>query len=356
MSRQTFVDRFQSAYSKEDVDVSPASAQSNVQAISTGILSFDTATGIAGFPRGRPVELFGPESGGKSLVALVSVAHLQSIHPESSSLYFDIEGSTPKEWLATLGINLDRFDVVAGGLCAEQYFEAIYMAIEERAYDYIIIDSVAGLITRAELEGTVDKHYMAELARCMSKCMKKLVSTLAMIPNEEAPCVLFINQVRERPGVMYGNPETTPGGKALNFYAAQRYRVIRKPQSEVSEGGDVVGHSIVVKNVKNKLGPPKREGEFAIHYTKGVDIARSIMNMVKQRKLYTKVGQKYHLLLDQPADEPLIFDSVGEITNKVSTDKEFQTRVYNFLMQNYIGITESKTDKEPAAETEEVWV
>ena len=231
MSRKTFVDRFQSAYSKDDATVAPADTQDSVQSISTGVLSFDTATGIGGFPRGRVVEVFGPESGGKSLLILVSVAHIQSMQ-DSNALYFDIEGCTPKEWLSTLGIDLSKFDVVAAGLCAEQYFEAIYMAIEERAYDYIIVDSVAGLITRAELEGTVDKNYMAELARVMSKGMKKLVSALSTIPSEEAPCVVFINQVREKPGVIYGDPETTKKNLVRTFNRAiglQQGLMIRDP-------------------------------------------------------------------------------------------------------------------------------
>ena len=339
-NRQQFCDLFQKTYSKDQGIVVAASVKEDIISIPTGILSFDTATGIGGFPRGRVVEVFGPESGGKSLLTLVSVAYLQDMDPKSTSLYFDIEGSTPREWLETLGIDLDRFDIVSAGMNAEQYLDSIVMAIKSEAYDYIIVDSVAGLICKAELEGLIVKSYMAELARAMSKGVKKIVSTLSTVPSSTAPCIIFINQIRERVGVMFGNPETTPGGKALKFYSAQRYRVTRKYKSEVTENGDIMGHSIVAKNNKNKLGPPKREGEFFIHYTKGVDISKSIMNMIKQRNLYTKVNQSYHLQLEE-GTEPIVFDSVKDITAKIAEDKDFQTRVYNYLMQNYIGTVET---------------
>ena len=334
MSRQDFYDRFQKTY-KDEAHINSADQKGSIVSIPTGILSFDTATGIGGFPRGHVVEVFGPESGGKSLLTLVAVAYAQKIH-DAQVLYLDIEGGTPREWLTTLGIDLPDFDIISAGLTAEENLDAIIMAIESRTYDYIIIDSVAGLVPRDELEGKVDQNYMAVLARAMSKGVKKIVATLGTIPDQEAPCVIFINQIRERPGVLYGNPETCPGGKALLFYSAQRYRVTRKYKSEVKENGDVAGHSVVVTNVKNKLGPPKREGEFFINYTKGVDLSQSIMNMVKQRKLYTKLGQKYTMQLEE-GTEPILFNKVEDITTMVETDQAFQSRVYAFLMNSYIG-------------------
>ena len=332
MSREQFIDKFQQKWRKENVQIAPADGMGDIQAIPTGILSFDTSTGIGGFPRGRIVEVFGPESGGKSLLTLVSVAYAQRKF-DATTLYLDIEGGTPREWLETLGINLKKFDIIPAGLSAEQNLDSIILAINEACYDYIIVDSVAGMVSSAELAGEIDKNYMAELARAMSKGLKKIVATLGKLPVEDSPCLIFINQIREKPGVMFGSPETTPGGRALKFYSSQRYRVTKKPQSEVTEGGDIVGHSIAVKNVKNKLGPPKREGEFYIHYTKGVDIAKSIMTMVRQRKLYEKIGQKYCLHLDKD----MTFNTVGDIEKEISQDIDFQTRVYTFLMQSYIG-------------------
>ncbi len=333
MSRNEFVDKFQKAFQKDQVAITQADSVSNIQSIPTGILSFDTATGIGGFPRGRIVEVFGPESGGKSLLTLVAVAYAQE-HFGANALYYDIEGGTPREWLETIGVNLQKFDIIPAGLAAEQNLDALVMAIENKAYDYIILDSVAGLVSRAELEGDIDKNYMAELARAMSKGLKKIVSKLAQIPSNEAPCVIFINQIREKPGVTYGNPETTPGGRALKFYSSQRYRVKRKYKSETTENGDIAGHTIAVGNEKNKLGPPKREGEFFIHYINGVDVTKSIMAMVKQRKLYTKVGQKYELTLEDD-QEPITFGAVGEIETKIREEKEFQEKVYDFLMSTY---------------------
>lgn len=340
VSRNEFKDKFQRAYKSEKVEINTAEGMGDIQAIPTGILSFDTSTGIGGFPRGRIVEVFGPESGGKSLLTLVSVAYAQHKF-DAHALYLDIEGGTPREWLETLGLNLEKFDIIPAGLSAEQNMDAIVMAVNATCYDYIIIDSVAGMISSAELAGDIDKNYMAELARAMSKGLKKIVATLGGILPDTAPCIVFINQVREKPGVVYGNPEVTPGGRALKFYAAQRYRVTKKPQSEVKEGSsDIVGHSIAVKNVKNKLGPPKREGEFFIHYTKGVNITKSIMSMIKQRKLYEKIGQRYTLHIEKD----YIFDTVSAIEHEIQQDLDFQTKVYNFLMQSYIGNTSSSDE------------
>lgn len=345
MSREKFRDRFQAEYKTA---IAPADSIEDVVAIPTGILSFDIATGIGGFPRGRIVEIFGPESGGKSLLSLISCAYAQK-NFDAKGLYFDVESGTPREWLETLGLNLDNFDIITAGLSAEQNLDTIVLAIEEKAYDYIILDSVAALISSAELEGKIDKNYMAELSRVMSKGLKKIVA-IAGAMGSQAPCIIFINQIREKVGVMFGSPETTPGGRALKFYAVQRYRVTKKAQSEVKDKGDVIGHIVKVTNVKNKLGPPKRTGEFTLYYTKGIDTTRSIMNMLKQRKLYTKVGQKYHLLLEEGTD-PVVFDTVSDLTAELTGNNAFQLRVYNFLMKNYIGnipvsIPEDTTDDE----------
>ena len=284
VGRMAFQDAFQKKYKTEGVEIQIASGMGGVQAIPSGILSFDVATGCGGFPKGRIVEIFGPESSGKSLLSLCAVAYAQRMFG-AVALYFDIEGGTPVEWLTTLGIDLDNFDIAGAGLTAEQNYDAIIAAIESRAYTYIIIDSLAALVPRAELEGTVDKSYMAEAARASSKGMRKIVATLGTI-KENSPCCIFINQVRMKPGVVYGNPEDTPGGKALKFYSAQRYRVNKKSQSQVTEHGDVAGHSIEVKNKKNKLGPPLREGEFFINYTRGLDTVKSMMTMLKAQKTY----------------------------------------------------------------------
>jgi len=330
IGRRAFKDAFQTKYKTEGVEVQTASNMDGVQSIPTGILSFDAATGCGGFPMGRVVEIYGPESSGKSLLSLCAVAYAQKMFG-ATVLYFDVEGGTPVEWLKTLGINLDDFDIVEAGLTAEQNYDAIVNAIESKAYTYIIVDSLAAMVPRAELEGTIDKAYMAEAARASSKGIRKIVAILGAI--EDGPCCIFINQTRMKPGVMFGNPEDTPGGKALKFYSAQRYRVNKKSQSQVTEKGDVIGHSIEIKNKKNKLGPPLREGEFFINYTQGLDTIKSIMTLLKSRKMYVKHGQKYILTIE---DESIEFDTVNAIKIALE-DSEFQAKVYTALIAKYIG-------------------
>ena len=334
--RQAFRDAFQTRYKTEGVEVQTASNMAGVQSIPTGILSFDAATGCGGFPRGRVVEIFGPESSGKSLLSLCAVAYAQKMSG-ATALYFDVEGGTPVEWLKTLGINLDDFDMVEAGLTAEQNYDAMVAAIESGAYTYIIVDSLAAMVPRAELEGTIDKAYMAEAARASSKGIRKIIATLGAL-KEDGPCCIFINQVRMKPGVMFGNPEDTPGGKALKFYSAQRYRVNKKSQSQMTENGDVVGHSIEIKNKKNKLGPPLREGEFFINYTKGLDTVKSMMAMLKARKMYVKKGTKYVLTIE---DEVMEFATVDAIKIAL-VDDDFQMKVYSALIAKYIGVLESE--------------
>ncbi len=331
--RQAFRDAFQAKYKTEGVVVQTASQKKGIQSIPTGILSFDAATGCGGFPRGRVVEIFGPESSGKSLLSLCAVAYAQKMGEGVTVLYFDVEGGTPTEWLITLGINLDDFDIVEAGLTAEQNYDAMVAAIESGAYTYIIVDSLAAMVPRAELEGEIDANYMATAARASSKGIRKIVATLGAL-KDDGPCCIFINQVRIKPGVMFGNPEDTPGGKALKFYAAQRYRVNPKSQSQVTANGDVIGHTIEIKNKKNKLGPPLREGEFFINYTQGLDTVKSIMTMIKSRKMYIKKGQKYILTIE---DEVMEFDTVSGIRDELLTNDNFQTKIYNILISKYIG-------------------
>ena len=337
VGRQEFRDAFQAKYKTEGVVVQTASNMVGVQSIPTGILSFDAATGCGGFPKGRVVEIYGPESSGKSLLSLCAVAYAQKMSGVTA-LYFDVEGGTPVEWLKTLGINLDDFDIVEAGLTAEQNYDTMVDAIESGAYTYIIVDSLAAMVPRAELEGKVDQNYMAEAARASSKGIRKIVATLGALKND-GPCCIFINQIRMKPGVVFGSPEDTPGGKALKFFAAQRFRVNKKSQSQVTEKGDVIGHSIEVKNKKNKLGPPLREGEFFINYTQGLDTVKSMMTMLKTRKMYVKKGQKYILTIE---DEAIEFDTVNAIKDAL-VDGDFQTKVYNALISKYVGTLESET-------------
>lgn len=344
--RQSFIDAFRKKYEKADVEVVSANTVQDVAAFPSGILSFDVASGCGGWPQGRLVEVFGPESGGKSLLSLISVAYDQR-RTKRPSLYFDLEGGTPREWLETIGIDLELFDIVPAGLTAGQVIDAICLAIEQGDYRYIIVDSVAGMQPRAELEGSMDKSYVSELARTMSIGVKKIVQTLSKVPN--SPCVIMINQIRDKVGVMFGSPETTPGGKALKFYSSQRYRVTKKSQSDKTDGGDVVGHVVKIINRKNKLGPPGREAEFFIHYTQGVDTAQTIFTMMKDQNLYVKDGQKYILTIidDLGNTATMEFPKVGDIKDRVTNDLEFQALMYRQCMRKHIGTYSSNKLDEP---------
>lgn len=335
--RKTFKDAFQKKFKKESVDVVSADTVSDVNAYLSGIVSFDIASGCGGWPQGRLVEVFGPESGGKSLLSLVSVAYDQK-RSKQPSLYFDLEGGTPREWLETIGIDLSLFDIVDSGLNAGQILDAICLAISEGNYRYIIVDSVAGMIPRAELEGDIDKAYMAELARTLSQGIRKVIQTLSSVPN--SPCVIMINQIREKPGVMFGNPESTPGGRALKFYSAQRYRVTKKSQSAKKEGGDTVGHTVKIVNKKNKLGPPGRESEFFINYIHGVDTTNAIFSMLKEQGMYEKQGQQYVLTVyNSEADikDTMVFEKVSDIKTKLREDISFQELMYRQCLSRHIG-------------------
>jgi len=301
----------------------------------TGIYAFDMCSGIGGFPRGRIVEIFGPESGGKSLLALSAVAYAQKMEG-AVALYFDVEGSTPVSWLQTLGIDLEKFDIINASLNAEQNFDAIVEAVNENCYTYVIIDSLAGLLPKQELEGSIEKDYVGTVSRVTSKGLRKIINALAKVEN--GPTIIFINQLRDKVGVMFGNPETTPGGKSLKFYASQRYRVSKASGSDVKDGTGVIGHSVKVKNVKNKLAPPQREGEFSVNYLEGVDTVDTLMSTLKSQKLYTKTKQNQYILKLNNEDPGTEYARVDDIRTKLNEDKEFQKHVYRTLLAKFVEV------------------
>lgn len=333
MSRQAFKDGFQKKYREEVTagsDVDPV-----IPITPTGIYAFDMCSGIGGFPRGRIVEVFGPESGGKSLLCLAALAYAQKMEG-ALGLYFDVEGATPTSWLQTLGIDLEKIDIVNASLSAEQNFDAIVEAVNADCYTYIIIDSLAGLLPKQELEGSIEKDYVGTVSRVTSKGLRKIINALSKV--EKGPTIIFINQLRDKVGVMFGNPETTPGGKSLKFYASQRYRVSKRSGSDVKDGTGVIGHSIKVKNAKNKLAPPQREGEFSVNYMEGVNTVDTLMSTLKEQKLYTKTKQNQYILKLSDNDPEMAFAKVDEIRTKLTEDKEFQKHVYKTLLSKFVEI------------------
>lgn len=262
---------------------------------STGIITVDIASGIGGFPRGNMIEIFGPESGGKSLLTLQAMAHAQKKYDKPSA-YFDLEFGTPAEWMKIHGIDLDMIEAPNADLSAEDTLDMAVDFVSTNLYAYVVIDSVVGLIPQAELEGDIGDQQMALLARVMGKGVRKLAKEVS----KTQTCLIFINQIRDAVGVMWGNPEKTPGGRALKFYAAQRYKVKKVSQSDVKgKQGIVLGHGIDICVIKNKLAPPRRKGQFPILYEKGINFERLLLEEGLRRSVIRRSGSKYVLTTDE---------------------------------------------------------
>lgn len=298
-----------------------AHVKANVETIPTGALTLDVALGIGGLPRGRVVEIFGPEASGKTTLTLTAIRENQK--KGGVAAFIDAEHAFDSTYAKLIGVNLDDL-LISQPDTGEQALEIAETLVRSNAVDLVVIDSVAALTPRAEIEGEMGDSHMGLQARLMSQALRKLTGAIS----KSRTCIIFINQLREKIGVMFGSPETTPGGRALKFYSSVRLDVRRI--ATLKEGDKVIGGHVRVRVVKNKIAPPFREAEFDILHNEGISKTGSIIDAGVNLEILTKsgtwisfnnekVGQGRDAAIKALKENPKLQDAIEkEIRKKIS--------------------------------------
>ena len=315
----------------------------NIEAIPTGALSLDIALGIGGIPRGRIIEIFGPESSGKTTLALHAIAEAQKLGGEAA--FIDAEHALDPLYAKHLGVDIDNL-IVSQPDTGEQALEIAEALTRSGAIDIIVVDSVAALVPKAEIDGDMGDAHVGLQARLMSQALRKLAGVI----NKSKTVIIFINQLREKVGVMFGNPETTPGGRALKFYASVRLD-IRKIEN-IKTDGEVTGARARVKVIKNKVAPPFREAEFDIVYGKGISKEGNILDLAVNLNLVEKSGAWFSYKgekIGQGRENAKLY-----IKNNLEVAKELEEKIrdnFRQAFENSLGDEEEEPEQEN--ETEE---
>lgn len=297
-----------------------ANYRSDVRVISTGSLSLDWALGVGGVPRGRIVEVFGPESSGKTTLALHIIANAQ--RSGGIAAFIDAEHALDPSYARRLGVNLDHL-LVSQPDSGEQALEIAEMLVTSNAVDVVVVDSVAALVPRAELEGEMGDAHIGLQARLMSQALRKLTAVIS----RSHTCVIFINQLREKVGVVFGNPEVTTGGRALKFYSSVRLEI--RKVSPLKEGEEAVGSRTRAKVVKNKVAPPFRKAEFDILFSRGIFWTGDVLDLAVEKGIVQKMGAWYtfgELKLGQGRDRAAAF-----LEEKAATLTEIEAQLVAIL-------------------------
>lgn len=325
----TAMEQIEKQYGKGAVMRLGENAAMSVEHIRTGSIALDMALGIGGIPKGRIVEMYGPESSGKTTVALHCVAEAQKAG--GTAAFIDVEHALDPVYAAALGVDIDSL-LVSQPDSGEQALEIAEALVRSGAIDIIVIDSVAALVTKAEIEGEMGDSHVGQLARLMSQALRKLTGALS----KSNCCAIFINQLREKIGVLYGNPETTTGGRALKFYASVRID-IRKGET-LKNGSEAIGVRTRAKVVKNKVAPPFKEAEFDIMYGKGISREGEIVDMGLNFEILKRSGAWFYY------GDTRIGQGRDNVKQLMLDNPELAKEIEDKILQKYAELTEKKQD------------